>query len=131
LGFRGKGGRILNISVCDDDVQERKTMIRHIGGYYYGLHTPISITEFDSVDLLVESMVSSVPDIVVVSLNGCIGIEPARHIRRLCGNCALIIMSNTAKYGIEAYNLQAADYLVKPVCYSQLCKALTRCEMLM
>jgi len=121
----------LNISVCDEDALDRKTMIRHIGSYYYDLHTPISITEFDSVDLLVESIVSSVPDIVLIYLNGCSGIERVRHIRKLCSTCGLIIMSNTAKYGIEAYHLQAADYLVKPVGYSQLCKALTRCEMLM
>jgi len=120
----------LNISVCDNDLQERKTMMRHIGSYYYGRHTPISVTEFDSEDLLAESIVSAVPDIVLISLNGGKGIEPARHIRQLCGTCALIIMSDTAKYGIEAYNLQASDYLIKPVGYSQLCKALTRCEML-
>lgn len=120
----------MNICVCDDDVQERKTIVRHIGGYYYGRHIPICITEFDSTDLLAKSVVPLAPDIVLVSIKGNSGIGAVSYIRKLCATCALIILSDTERYGIEAYHLQVADYLIKPVCYSQLCKALTRCEMM-
>lgn len=120
----------MNICVCEEDVLERKRIIRHIGGYYYGRHIPIRITELDSIDLLSKRMVLSVADIVMVSLKAESGIEDLGNIRKLCGECALIIVSDTERYGIEAYHLQATDYLLKPVCYSQLCKALTRCELL-
>ncbi|MEA5083355.1 MAG: hypothetical protein VB018_04280 [Lachnospiraceae bacterium] len=120
----------MNICICDDDVQERKTILKHIGGYYYGRHIPICITEFNSTDLLAKSIASSAPDIVLISIKGNSGIEAVSNVRKLCGKCALIIISDTERYGIEAYHLQVADYLIKPVCYSQLCKALTRCEML-
>ncbi|MGE4214160.1 MAG: hypothetical protein AB7E42_05210 [Anaerotignaceae bacterium] len=120
----------MNICVCEEDILERKRIVRHIGGYYYGRHIPIRITEFDSIELLAKSMVPSVANIVLVSLKGDIGIEAVSNVRKLCGSCALIIVSDTERYGIEAYHLQVADYLLKPVCYSQLCKALTRCELL-
>ncbi|MDD3570155.1 MAG: hypothetical protein PHY44_03540 [Lachnospiraceae bacterium] len=120
----------MNICICEEDILERKRLIRHIGGYYYGRHIPIRITEFASVDLLVKSLVFTVADIVMVSLKAESEIGDLSNIRKLCSSSALIIVSDTERYGIEAYHLQATDYLLKPVCYSQLCKALTRCELL-
>lgn len=118
------------ISVYDDDVPERNIMICHIKSYYYGRNPPVTIRAFGSGDLPDENIRAPVPDIALICQDGGQGIQTARHIRDVCKACALVLLSDTPQYGMEAYNLNAAHYLVKPVCYSQLCKALARCEKL-
>jgi two-component SAPR family response regulator len=88
------------------------------------------ITEFESAELLAESIATAVPDIVLISVDGRETFQTAKNFRMLCNDCHLVIISNSQQFGIEAYNIQVADYIIKPVGYGQICKALKRCEML-
>lgn len=103
-------------------------MICHIKSYYYGRNPPVVIRAFGSGDLPGENSRAPVPDIALICQDGGQGIQTARHIRDVCKACALVLISDTPQCGMEAYNLNAAHYLVKSVGYSQLCEALTRCE---
>lgn len=116
------------ISVYDDDILERNMMICHIKSYYYGRNPLVIVREFGSKDLLDKNIGANIPDITLICQDGGQGIQTARHIRDVCKACALVLISDTPQYGMEAYNLNAAHYLVKPVGYSHLCEALARCE---
>ncbi len=117
----------MTIFVYDDDISERDLMICHIKSYYYGRTPQIVICAFGS-DLLTGDVGEPVPDLALICQDGDKGIETARHFREFHEDCTLVLISDTPNHGLEAYDLRAAHYLVKPVGYSQLCQALTRCE---
>ena len=120
----------LKIAVCDDNKLERENIVHHIECYYYGRIVPVKIEQLCSRKELLGKALHSSFDIVFVCLNGADGIETSRELRKLCKDTGLIIINNTADYGIEAHGLWAVHYLIKPVHYDNICKALARCEKL-
>lgn len=118
----------MNISVYNDNATEREMIISHIKSYYHGRNMVVKIYALGSEGLPDESIEANVPDIALICLDDDKGILTARNIRELYKACALVFISDTPKYGMEAYDLRVVHYLVKPVGYSQLCKALSRCE---
>lgn len=118
----------MNISVYNHNVTEREMIICYIKSYYHGRNMVVKIHELGSGTLSDESIKANVPDIALICLDDDKGIQTVRHIRELYKACALVFISDTPKYGMEAYDLCVVHYLVKPVGYSQLCEALSRCE---
>ncbi|WMJ77507.1 MULTISPECIES: hypothetical protein [unclassified Sedimentibacter] len=118
----------MNISVYNDNVTEQEMIICYIKSYYHGRNMAVKIHALGSGAFLDESIEANVPDIALICLDDDKGIRTARHIRELYKACELVFISDTPKYGMEAYDLHVVHYLVKPVGYSQLCEALSRCE---
>lgn len=59
-----------------------------------------------------------------ICLNGINGIETAKSVRR---PCKLIFTTASAEHAVEAFGLNAAHYLVKPVTKETVIEALNRC----
>lgn len=119
------------IAVCDDYGQERKSIVRYIENYYYGRAAPMTVMEFSKKQELMAEALQRSFDIVFVCFDGAEGIETAKEVRQLCGSCGLVIISDTASYGIEAHSLWANHYIIKPIKYDCICNALNRCERLL
>lgn len=63
-------------------------------------------------------------DILMPELDG---IETARRLRTLDKHCALIFVTTSQDHGIMSYEVQASDYLIKPVTQEQMDRTLDRC----
>lgn len=56
-------------------------------------------------------------DIMLPQLNG---METARHLRKLDPHVCLIFTTNMAQFAIHGYEVEAVDFILKPVTYSRL-----------
>lgn len=54
------------------------------------------------------------------------GLETARKLREVDANVCLIFLTNMAQYAINGYEVDAMDYLVKPVDYFNFCLKLKK-----
>lgn len=68
------------------------------------------------------------PDVVLldVEMPGIDGIEVARQLRRLQTPPAVVFVTAFEQYAVDAFELAAVDYLVKPVRAERLARALKR-----
>ncbi len=54
------------------------------------------------------------------------GLEVAQRIRKADENVILIFITNLAQYALKGYQVQAYDFLVKPISYPQIATLLSR-----
>ncbi len=76
----------------------------------------------------IECLASSPADVALVDIHmpGMSGIEFARHVQLLASPPAVIFVTAHDQYAVEAFELNAVDYLLKPVRASRLAAALKK-----
>jgi len=86
--------------------------------------------ECGSADSLREALTSSVPDVVFldVRLPGADGIALARLLRALKPQPPVVFITAFEKYAVDAFEVQAVDYLLKPFDDQRFYTALRRVE---
>lgn len=52
-----------------------------------------------------------------IDMPGTNGIDTARQVRKLDENVTILFITNMAQYAISAFEIEAADYILKPVEY--------------
>lgn len=67
-------------------------------------------------------------DLVLMDINlrAMNGMETATRLRRLDQSVALIFITSMARYAIRGYEVDAMDYLLKPVAYPKFCSRIQR-----
>ena len=75
-----------------------------------------------------ERVASVAMDVVLVDIDmpGMSGIEFARHLQVLASPPAVIFVTSFDQYAVEAFELNAVDYLLKPVRASRIAAALSK-----
>ena len=88
------------------------------------------IAEAGNVTEAVESILSNKPDVLFldITMPGRSGIELAETLQNLKKPPVVVFVTAFAEYAADAYNLDAVDYVVKPVEDARLSKALDKIE---
>jgi len=115
-----KGGAVMiNIAVCDDVQEQTEAILTLLDRYRKERPgTRLVVCDFNSEQALLESIETEgnydiyLLDIIMQEIGG---IELARNIREHDENAALIFLTNSTDFALEAYNLSADQYIIKPV----------------
>ncbi|MHB8951009.1 MAG: LytR/AlgR family response regulator transcription factor [Rhodoferax sp.] len=77
-----------------------------------------------------DGIVSTAPDLVLldVQMPGMSGIELASHIGKLSHPPSIVFVTAHDRYALDAFEVSAADYLLKPVRATRLAETLQRVE---
>ncbi len=104
------------IMVEDDDV-EAAVLTRHLERYGTEQDVRFSLSRFASASDFIDS--SDPADLVFmdIDLPGIDGMEAARHLREHDSAVPLIFVTNLAQYAVRGYQVDALDFMVKPVGY--------------
>lgn len=118
------------IAVCDDLEEERLSLIRMIRNWGKSRGRTVRITPFSSGDELLDACQR--PGIyhilfLDVFMPGLTGVDTARRLRAAGRNMAIIYATSSVDYGVESFETQASDYLVKPFRESDVANALDWC----
>lgn len=118
----------MRIAVCDDDtacVDQAKALIEKWIALS-GIDTEI-VTFDNGDDLIAENMCQPIDiiflDIVMPLLNG---IDTAKEIRDFDERAKIIFLTSTSEFAVDSYSVEASDYLLKPVDYEQISRALIK-----
>lgn len=119
----------MRIAVCDDNAAERRRLCALITMYCDRHSLEADVRDFDSGAELLHRMKQT--DFSVVFLDIFLkeehGVQIGKIIRERYGNCILFFCTVSRKYAIESYELNALHYLIKPIDYSHVEKAMDRC----
>lgn len=110
---------MLHIAICDDLPPERELVVRFLRAYFAAHPYEYTLTEYSRGENLVEDYEdgSASFDLIFLDifLDGLLGIEAARRLRRFAPRVPIVFLTTTPDYALESYDVQAFGYLVKPL----------------
>lgn len=108
------------IALCDDESEElNKTMQMLESFEKKHAEANLDIVSFEDADSLLGLIRDEryVPDLIIMDIYmpGKMGIEAARELREMGYGCRIIFLTTSKEHALEAFGVEAAQYLVKPV----------------
>lgn len=115
------------IAIVDDDERVRNLLASYLARYSEEHCETFMPSVFAFPELFLTNY-KPVYDIVLMDIDmpGMNGLEAARRLRELDERVVLLFITNLAQYAINGYEVQAADFVVKPVSYEKFEQKLTR-----
>lgn len=107
------------IALCDDEqpeVMKTQGMLSN----YKKLHARLDFeinTFGNAEELLLKVQSGYEPDLILMDIymKGKTGIEAVRELREMGKKCRVIFLTTSEQHAVEAFRVEAAQYLVKPV----------------
>lgn len=106
---------MLSIAVCDDEVIECCSMAKKIKVIMEEMKIPCIIRQFQSGREFLQALESFDIVFLDIIMQGMNGMEAAQIFREKASDKILIFVSSSREYVLEAYDVEAFQYLLKPV----------------
>lgn len=121
----------VQIALCDDETAELKKIDSLLSGYEQKCpNSDFVIQCFENADELLAMVKESSysPDLVFLDIYmpGKQGTEAARELRGMGKRCSICFLTSSKEHALEAFRVNAVQYLVKPVSDRDLFPVLDR-----
>lgn len=117
----------MRIAICDDDQESMNLLCAYLDRYRQEENVDFTIVKFNNgIDFI--SDYTADYDVVFMDVRMPLmsGMEVAKKLRKLDESVVLIFVTNLAKYAIKGYEVNAFDFIVKPVNYYSFKSKMTR-----
>jgi two-component system, LytTR family, response regulator LytT len=129
------GDIVLNIAICDDLEIDIQILIDMIEKYCLNnkLDTKFS-TYINGKELLIDFAVNKFNvvflDIYMNDKGGLTGIQVAKKIKSIDKNCIIIFMTTSKDHALDAFEVDAMQYIVKPISYDKITQLFNKFQKL-
>lgn len=108
----------MRIAIVDDEEIERNRLQEYLEKYEEENRVVLNVDNFSSGDQLMKNYRLAY-DIILfdVDMPGTNGMETAKRIREVDANVVMLFVTNIAQYAIDGYEVEAVDYILKPIAY--------------
>ena len=117
---------MLSFAICDDEVYFLDSLQNSVRIYLKERDLTVNITKFSSGEDLLNAACSFDIIIMDMKLPGKNGLEVIHQLRRHNKSSQVIFVASNREYAVEAFDLDAIHYLVKPVSNIKLFHALDK-----
>ena len=117
---------MLSIAVCDDEVIECCNMAKRIKDILEDMKIPYIIRQFQSGRELLQALESFDIVFLDIIMQDMDGMKTAQSFREKAFDKIIIFISSSREYVFDAYDVEAFQYLLKPVDNRKLKKVLQR-----
>ena len=109
---------MIKVAVVDDEQKEREGLQEFFHTLQKEVNEEIEVVLFPDGEKLLEGYDTSWDLICLdIELGGTDGILIAKKLRKLDSKVILIFVTNMAQYAIHGYEVDAVDFIVKPISY--------------
>lgn len=106
---------MLWIAVCDDEVMECSKIAEMIRGILEEMKVPCTIRQFYGGKELLQSQENFDMIFLDILMGGLNGMRTAQMVREKAYDKLLVFISSSRDYVFDAYDVEAFQYLVKPI----------------
>lgn len=115
----------MRIAVCDDDPKEQEQFIQAMYGW-----DPTQGAECFSDGASMLKKAETLPPFDIIFLDICMpdenGIDIAKELRRISPDTAIVFVTNSREYAVDAFSVYALHYLIKPVTTENIAESFRR-----
>lgn len=109
---------MLEIAIVEDEESYRNTLCEYLRKYETETEEEIHISVFTDGDEIVENYAAKFDIILMdIEMQFMNGMEAAHKIRESDTSVIIIFITNMAQYAIQGYEVDALDYVLKPISY--------------
>lgn len=120
---------MLHIAICDDQQDQIQKIREAAEKYFQNRKENMSCQTFENAFAFVEAVdKGALFDIVLldVCMPGILGTDVARELRDHHSRAEIIFLTISDEFAVEAFEVKATDYLLKPFTQAQFAKAMDR-----
>lgn len=110
------GFHIIRVAIVEDDVKERRSIRENLLSVAQKEGVEVSVSEFESALAFLGGYERDFDIILMdIEMPGMNGMEAAKALRRVDDTAILIFITNLTQYAVQGYEVDALDYIVKPI----------------
>lgn len=125
-GIKNKSDRkvwmiqMIKVAIVDDEQPVRDMLAEYLKRYAMEYELEIKIFSFGNGDELVADY-QKLYDLIIfdIDMPGISGMEAARRVRAADPDVTILFMTNFAQYALDGYEVEAVDYILKPIGYPE------------
>lgn len=108
----------MRIAIIEDDAQERQLIRGFVEQFCEEYSIRVTVDVYENAEKLLR-INTAVYEILLldIELGEINGIDAARKIRQTNQNVVIMFITNMAQFAIAGYEVEAVDYMLKPVSY--------------
>lgn len=108
----------MKIAIVDDELEMRTQLSGYVDRFGTENSVSLETVLFPSGDRLLEGYTPAY-DIIIfdIDMPGTNGMDTARLVRAQDENVVILFVTNIAQYAINGYEVEAVDYIIKPIGY--------------
>lgn len=113
----------INIALLEDEDIDRKTTLEMIDRFFKEMQVDYSVTRFDSAESFL-SCPNGYNDFQLLLMDIILpgnknGMDLAREVRKVNRDVAIMFITKTVQFAINGYEVNAVDYILKPLVYDE------------
>jgi DNA-binding LytR/AlgR family response regulator len=122
------------IALCDDETEQLHKTEKMLAEYRESHpEADLRVECFENADALLTRIGDEayLPDLVLMDIYmpDILGIEAARELRRMGNHCRIVFLTTSREHALDAFEVEAAQYLVKPLAEDKLSAVLDKLLM--
>ena len=123
---------MLHIAICDDDKNAQGRLAEEIKDWAADKNVEVALKYYDSAEAFIMSWPEVPCDLVFldIKMKNMDGVQLAGNIRKKDKAIMIVFVTSFRQYSLYGYNVEALNYLIKPVSASKLLPTLDRAYMI-
>lgn len=115
------------IGICDGEQTVRSLLASFVSRYRSESGTEIQLLSYSTGEKLLKNYLLDMDLIFLeIPLRKVSGLKIAEHIKQYDKQVRIVFLTTVLSYVLEAYEVGASNYLLKPLSYEKFCKELNR-----
>ena len=118
---------MIKIAVVEDEIEMTNQLLKYVKQFFDENDLDYSVTTFDNAIKLLDNYDFSF-DLIFMDINMPLldGMSASKKLREIDSEVTLIFITSLAQYAINGYEVNAFDFIVKPVNYYKLSMKIDR-----